>query len=236
MKKKGQTVGCIFARGGSKGVPRKNIRILAGKPLIAYAIESAKECPLVDRVLVSTDDPEIAEVSRKFGAEIPFLRPSELAKDDSSEWLAWQHAIQFLQQDRESDPLDLFVSVPTTSPLRTSEDLSNCIQTLKESDADIVITTRKAERSPYFNMITLNEKGYAQLIIPPSSEINRRQDTPQVFDMTTVAYVAKPDFILSARSLFEGKVKTVLIPTERAIDIDTELDFKIAEFLMQKKV
>jgi N-acylneuraminate cytidylyltransferase len=111
-----------------------------------------------------------------------------------------------------------------------------CIQTLLESDADLVITVKPAERNPYFNMVMLNVEGYARLVIPPEGKIHRRQDAPRVYDMTTVAYAARPDFVLNASSMFEGKVKAVVVPAERALDIDTELDFKVAEFLLSQSL
>jgi N,N'-diacetyl-8-epilegionaminate cytidylyltransferase len=228
-------LGCIFARGGSKGVPRKNIRPLAGKPLIAYAIEAARASKLITNVVVSTDDLEISEVAKQYGAEVPFLRPSELAQDDSPEWLAWQHAIITLAKLNILPKLDVFTSIPPTSPLRSVGDVDACIQTLLESDADMVITVKPAERNPYFNMVVLNEKKEAELVITPKEKIYQRQAAPTVYDMTTVAYAARPGFILAANSIFEGKVRVVVVPAERALDIDTEFDFKIAELLLNSK-
>ena len=112
--------GFIFARGGSKGVPRKNVRSLCGKPLIAHAIDAALGSRFIQRVVVSTDDPEIADVARRYGADVPFLRPAELATDTAAEWLCWRHAIQFVNAEAGRLPLDLFVSVPATAPLRAS--------------------------------------------------------------------------------------------------------------------
>lgn len=225
-------VGMIFARGGSKGIPRKNLRLLAGKPLIAYAIDTAKASNFIQRVIVSTDDPEIAEVSRKYGAEVPFMRPPELAQDNSPEWLAWQHAIRTMAEMDIMPQMDIFVSIPPTSPLRSEEDVDACIRTLLSGDADIVITISPAHRSPYFNMVVLDESGYADLAIPPDRVIYQRQAAPVVYDITTVAYAARPEFILRAQSMFEGKVKAVMVPQERALDIDTGFDLKIAESIL----
>lgn len=226
------TVAVIFARGGSKGVPRKNVREMAGKPLIAYAIEIAHSSSLIDRVIVSTDDGEIADVAKQYGADVPFMRPSELAKDDSPEWLSWQHAIRTLQETGDKKKIDVFVSLPTTSPLRKVKDVDACIGLLLEGEVDAVITVRPAERNPYFNMVVTDSMGYAQLAIKPDNVVQRRQSAPPMFDITTVAYAARPEFVLNSHSLFEGRVKSVVVPAERAIDIDTELDFKIAEFLI----
>ena len=236
MSRAGDFLAVIPARGGSKGVPRKNIKLLAGKPLIAYAIETALGSKLIDRVIVSTDDAEIAKTARRYGAEVPFMRPEELAQDDSPEWLTWQHAIRTLQEMESRTKIEVFICVPPTSPLRAVEDVNACIRTLVESDADLVIAVKHAERSPYFNMIVLDDAGYARLVIPPEMAVFRRQDAPRVYDVTTVAYAARPEFVLNANSVFEGKVRTVVVPAERAVDIDTELDLKFAEFLLSQRV
>ena len=225
-------VGFIFARGGSKGVPGKNIRLLAGKPLIAYAIETTFQSQFIDRVVVSTDDEKIAQVAKDFGAEVPFVRPKELAQDDSPEWLAWQHAIRTLKELDKGRELDVFVSIPPTSPLRTAEDVDNCIHSFLDNDVDVVITVKNASRHPSFNMITLDEQSCAKIVLPLDKQITHRQDAPPVYEMTTVAYVANPQFIIEAKSIFDGKIKTIIIPEERAVDIDTELDFQFAEYLM----
>lgn len=225
-------VGAIFARGGSKGLRRKNIRRLGGKPLIAYAIETALASALINRVIVSTDDSEIADVAQQFGAEVPFMRPQELASDDSPEWLAWQHAIRRLKAAEGEPKMDVFVSVPTTSPLRALDDVDSCIRTLLKSDADLVITVKHAQRNPYFNMVVVDDEGYARLAMPSNQSFFRRQAAPPIFDMTTVAYAARPEFVLNANSMFEGKVKAVVVPAERALDIDTELDLRMAEFFL----
>lgn len=225
-------LGAIFARGGSKGVPRKNIRPLNGKPLIAYSITAAKQCSLIDRVIVSTDDKEIAEIAQDWGAEVPFLRPKHLANDDTQEWLAWQHAIRELEKNDQFGKIDLFVSLPPTSPFRSIEDVEVCINKLVESEADIVITVKPAARNPYYNMVALDADGFARLILPADQLYFGRQSAPLVYDMTTVAYAAWSDYVLSASSIFDGKVKVVVVPPERALDIDTELDFDIAECLL----
>ena len=229
-------VGFIFARGGSKGVLRKNIRPLADRPLIAYAIEIGLQSQFIKRVVVSTDDEEIAQIAQNFGAEVPFLRPKELAEDNSPELLSWKHAIRILNEQDKGQELDVFVSIPPTAPLRTIEDVDNCISTFMENNVDVVITVKKTSRHPSFNMVILDEENYAKLFYPTDKQVTRRQEAPPVFAVTTVAYVARPKFILEATSsIYEGKLKAVLIPEERALDIDTELDFQFAEFLITKK-
>ncbi|MCR4308130.1 MAG: acylneuraminate cytidylyltransferase family protein [Candidatus Berkelbacteria bacterium] len=227
-------VAFIFARGGSKGLPGKNIKLLGGKPLIAWSIETALRCPSIESVFVSTDDQEIANVAKVFGACVPFMRPAELATDTAPEWLSWQHAIRW-HQDHEG-LIETFVSLPPTSPFRSVADIEACIHAYDSNDdADIVITAREAARSPYFNMVTLNRDGRAQLMIEPKQSFSRRQDVPVAFDITTVAYVANADFVLKASAIFEGKVFAVIVPAERAMDIDTPFDFMLAECMAAKQ-
>ena len=228
---KPRVVSVIPARGGSRGVPRKNIRALGGKPLLAYSIQTALECRLIDRVVVSTDDAEIADVARRYGAEVPFMRPAALATDESPEWLSWQHAIRALSTD---EGMDVFTCLPPTSPLRAVEDVERCIQRLVSTDADVVISVTPASRNPSFNMVTLDDQGRARLMVPPKAPVHRRQDAPPAYDITTVAYAARPAFVLRASSLFEGCVHAVSVPPERAVDIDTELDLRFAEFLLER--
>jgi CMP-N-acetylneuraminic acid synthetase len=227
-----EAIAFIFARGGSKGLPGKNIRPLGSKPLIAWSIGHALAVPRISKVIVSTDSEEIAAVARAYGAEVPFMRPAELARDDSPEWLAWRHALSHLQATQDSLP-DAMVSVPATAPLRVPDDIDRCLDLYAQGDSDVVITVTEAHRSPYFNMVSERADGTVGLVIPPSSSITRRQDAPAVFDMATVAYVARPAFVLARNGIFEGRVRAVTIPPERAIDIDTLYDFRLAEFLMQ---
>lgn len=226
-----KTVAFIFARGGSKGLPGKNIRPLGGKPLIAWSIEHALAVKRIERVIVSTDSEEIAAVAREYGAEVPFIRPAELARDDSPEWLAWRHALNYLRETTGALP-EVMVSVPATAPLRLSLDIENCLDEYEKGDADIVITVTDAHRSPYFNMVKTNADGTVELVNPPQSAIAHRQDAPVVYDMATVCYIANPEFVMTHNATFEGRAKAVQVPTERAIDIDTLLDFQMAECLL----
>lgn len=226
-----KAVAFIFARGGSKGLPGKNVRLLGGKPLIAWSIEHALAVERIGRVIVSTDSDEIAAVARQHGAEVPFMRPAELARDDSPEWLAWRHALNYLSDTAGGLP-EAMVSLPATAPLRVTQDIENCLNEFQKGEADMVITVSDAHRSPYFNMVKTNSDGSVGLVIPPQSNIARRQDVPTVYDMTTVAYVADPTFVMTRNAVFEGRVRAVHVPVERAIDIDTLLDFQIAECLL----
>lgn len=226
-----RVVALICARGGSKGLPGKNLRLLAGRPLITWAIDQAQAVERIERVIVSTDSEEIAEVARKAGAEVPFLRPAELAQDHSPEWLVWRHALNFIKESGEPCP-DALIVVPATAPLRAIADLERCLDEYEKGGADMVITVTDAHWSPYFNMVQVHDDGTVGLVIPPTNAIVRRQDVPVVYDMTTVAYVARPEFVMTRNDIFEGRVRSVHIPPERALDIDTALDFRIAECLM----
>ena len=221
----------ICARAGSKGLPGKNIKPLNGVPLIGWSINVAKKINRVSRIFVTTDSQEIAEIALEYGAEIPFMRPKELSKDTSPEWLVWRHAINYFEKNN-SETFDAILVLPVTAPLRSVDDINKCIDLFESEDVDSVITVSEARRNPYFNMI-VNNNNYASLVIPPASQIKRRQDAPEVFDMTTVAYIINKDFVKNHDGIFEGKVQSVIIPQERAIDIDYLTDFKIAEFFLK---
>ena len=233
-KKQLTTFGFVFARGGSKGVPKKNIRDLSGKPLIAYSIETGRASRFIDDIFVSTDDAEIASVAKSCGAQVPFMRPGHLASDDSPEWLSWQHAVKKLQAAGRL--FDVFVSISATSPLRTAEDIDNCILALLgDKEADAAITVTPAKRHPAFNMVVLDQDFRARIAVPKSNKVFRRQDAADMYDVTTVAYAARPEYILNASSLFEGRVVAAFVPEERALDIDTEFDLRVAELLLRNR-
>lgn len=222
--------GFIFARGGSKGLPRKNVKNLNGKPLIQYSIEIALKCPSIDKVIVSTDDLEISNIATKCGATV-IDRPKELASDCSPEWMAWQHAIEFLQLDY----IDFgFVSLPCTSPLRNVQDVEAAISKRRNTSADICISITESSRSPYFNMVQVDDNGFVNVVNKLESTVVRRQDVPKVFDITTVVYVSTASFIMNHQGIFSGNVVAVEVPKHRAIDIDDEFDFLMAEALIQK--
>ena len=228
------TVACIFARAGSKGILNKNIQIFCGKPLISWAIELALQVRQINDVFVSTDSEEIAEIARIAGATVPFIRPLELATDTSPEWHSWQHFIKYLN-DKDGRLPEVFLSLPATSPLKSTIDVENCLNEFKKGRADFVVGITPSQRNPYFNMVKKGENNQVNLVIQQVEKYSRRQDTPEIFDLTTVCYVGKPSTILTKNSIFEGRVAGVEIPRERAIDIDTELDFQIAEFLFKSK-
>lgn len=222
----------IFARGGSKGLPRKNIKLLAGKPLIQYSIDIAQKMSTITHIFVSTDDDEIASIATQAGA-IVIHRPKELAQDNCPEWLAWRHAVEYVVT--HFGTFDLFISLPPTSPLRNIQDVEGAVELFSSKQADICISTTSANRNPFFNMVKKNEQGYLELVNQSETFFFRRQEVPQVFDVTTVVYVTKPEFIMEKSNLFEGTVISVEVPKMRAIDIDDIYDFMLAEAIIKSQ-
>ena len=221
-------VAITFARGGSKGLPGKNLRDFNGIPLIAHAINQAKAANVFDRIFVSTDCCEIARVSEQYGAEVPFIRPPEYSGDRSPEWLAWRHAINFLT-DELGLQLNSVTSIPATSPLRAVVDIVKVVDYFHNSKFDMIMAIAESHRNPWFNMVSQDESGEIRLVTQPKSAIHRRQDAPMVYDLTTVCNIFKPQLIVNSNSHFEGKIGGVLVPKIRALDIDDELDFLLAE-------
>lgn len=224
----------VFARGGSKGLPGKNLLELGGKPLVAHSIHMAQRLEGVNRVICSTDSAEISEIAEELGAWVPFLRPSHLATDQSPELDSWKHLGDFLvAEGAELD--DLFVSLPTVSPLRELVDVESAISLFRTSSADLVVSYTPARRSPWFNMVTRDSEGVLSIASSGANTPSRRQDSPEVFDLCTVVYVTTLRYVLNAKGLFDGTVTGVEIPPERAIDIDSQLDFDVATFLYERK-
>jgi CMP-N,N'-diacetyllegionaminic acid synthase len=227
-------LGTICCRGGSKGVPGKNIKLLNDKPLIAYSIQSAKDSKLIDELIISTDSNEIAEVAKKYGAKVPFMRPDSLASDTSSKWPVFIHAVEEFEK-LTGKIVDYLVDLDVTVPLKKSEDIDGAIQlALSNTNIDVVITGYEPERNPYFNMMEIKEDGFAEIVKKSSKPIVRRQDAPEVYSLTPAAYVVKKSALYDYEHWSNAKCKIYPIPRERAIDIDTEIDFKIVEFLISQ--
>lgn len=222
-------VAFVFARGGSRGLPRKNLARIGDASLLGWAIRHARAVSRIDRVVVSTDDPEIAQEALDYGAQVPALRPAELAADHTPEWQAWRHALEVLAPDART-----FVSVPTTTPLRRPADIDACLELHATGRFDLVLAVTPASRSPYFNMVTVAGDGHANLVCPLEGALHRRQDAPQVHDVTTACYVTSREHVLRASAVFEGRVGGVQIPAERAVDIDTLIDLKLARLLHEE--
>ena len=227
----------ICARGGSKGVKNKNIRELAGKPLIFYTIDAAKKWGKATRIVCSTDSPQIAEVAKECGAEVPFMRPPELATDEAGKVSVIRHTLVECQKIY-GEKYDLVVDLDVTSPIRTSEDLEGCLKLYEKVHPDVVFSVLNAQRNPYFNMVEIDKDGFA-VLCKDAGEVLRRQDAPKVYDMNASIYFYNPKFLLSSEdvSIYSAKKKMAYVmEDDSAIDIDSELDFKIIEFLLKEKV
>jgi N-acylneuraminate cytidylyltransferase/CMP-N,N'-diacetyllegionaminic acid synthase len=229
---KDHVVVCVIpARSGSKGLPGKNIKMFCGKPLIAHTIEQAKQSKYIDRVIVSTEAEEIANISLEYGAEVPFIRPMELAGDSSSTVAVLLHAINWLERaDRYA--FDILVLLHVTTPLRNVEDIDNSIAFLVEENADNVFSVAEAHRNPYFNMVEEGSDGFVRLV--KEGCFSTRQAAPKVYDMNASIYVWWKKVLKEGKKIFLKKTKAYVMPKERSIDIDDDLDFRIAEFLRTK--
>jgi len=220
---------CVIpARGGSKGLPGKNIKTFCGKPLIAHTIEQAKQARYIDRVIVSTEDEAIAKISLKYGAEVPFVRPMELAGDNSSTIDVLLHAINWLE-DVDRYDFDILLLLHTTTPLRIVQDIDQSIAFMVEEKADNIFSVAEAHRNPYFNMVEEGADGFVRLV--KEGCFSTRQAAPKVYDMNASIYVWWKYVLKQEKKIFLKKTKAFVMPKERSIDIDDDLDFKIAEFL-----
>ena len=225
----------ICCRGGSKGVPGKNIKLLKGKPLIAYTIEAAKGSSLIDELIISTDDDKIAAVAKQCGSNVPFMRPNDLATDTASKWPVFIHAVEAYER-LTGKTVEYLVDLDVTVPLKTAQDIDGAIRlAMNNTDTDVVITGYEPERNPYFNMMEVKENGFAEIVKMGEKPIVRRQDAPQVYSLTPAAYVVRKSALYEFEHWSKAKCRIHPIPRERAIDIDTEIDFKIVEFLMENK-
>lgn len=225
-----KTIATICARGGSQGVPGKNIRKLCGKPLIVYTIEQALECTAIEAVYVSTDCSRIAEIAREAGATVPYTRPSELASDTAGKIPVIRHLVEFLESQNVS--IGRIVDLDPTSPLRLVEDIEACLQLL-DHESDVVVTACPADKNPYFNMVERKQDGSIGLVKLPEQMALRRQDAPEVFSMNASIYVWHRESL--SKGLWGGRVKLHIMPRERSIDIDHLVDFKLVEILMQER-
>ncbi|MGK7873272.1 MAG: flagellar modification protein B [Xenococcaceae cyanobacterium] len=224
----------ICARGGSKGVKNKNIRELLGKPLIARTLEQARECQLFELIAVSSDSKKILDIAQAYDVDILVNRPPELATDLCAKLPAIRHCVE--EAERISGKrFDVAVDLDATSPLRLPEDIQGAVSLLETENVGNVITGTPARRSPYFNLVELGNDNVVRLSKPLNQPIVRRQDSPACFDMNASIYVWKRDVLFNAPTVFNADTRLFVMPEERSIDIDSELDFEIVELLMRKR-
>ena len=206
--------------------------MFCGKPLIAHTIEQARQSKYIDRVIVSTEAEEIAKISLEHGAEVPFIRPMELARDSSSTVDVLLHAINWLETvDRYA--FDILLLLHTTTPLRSIEDIDKSISLMVEENADNVFSVAEAHRNPYFNMVEEGSDGFVRLV--KEGCFSTRQAAPKVYDMNASIYVWWKKVLKEGKKIFLKKTKAFVMPKERSIDIDDNIDFKIAEILMEEQ-
>ncbi len=223
----------ICARGGSKGVKSKNIRELRGKPLIAYTIECFKKWGKADRIICSTDSEELADIAKKYGAEIPFMRPVYLATDNAAKLPVLQHALKECEK-LDGCKYDIIIDLDPTAPLRKLNHLDESLKIFLESDANNLVSVCKSYKNPYFNMVELDENGYAILCKKPKTNIIRRQDTPKVYDLNASIYIYRRDFLIETDKIMSDKMIIYEMPEISSIDIDREIDFQFTEFVLKK--
>ncbi|WP_339704640.1 acylneuraminate cytidylyltransferase family protein [Algoriphagus aquimarinus] len=224
----------ICCRGGSKGVPSKNIRPLQGIPLIGHTIIQAKKSNLIDDLIISTDAQEIVDMAISFGAKVPFLRPDDLATDTASKWPVFIHALEYYEK-HFGVTVDYLVDLDVTVPLKKHFDIDAAIQlAISRKDVDVVITGYEPERNPYFNMMEIGSDGYAKIVKTSQTPIVRRQDAPNVYSLSPAAYVVKKSALYEFEHWSKAKCLISPMPRERAVDIDTEFDFSLVEFILSR--
>ena len=224
-------LGAVFARANSKGIKNKNLLQFRDKTLVGHAVNQGYKSKFIKRVYISSDSKKIINEAKKYKAIEPFKRPKSLSLDTTRHIYVWRHFVKYLKKKKIHT--DYIVDIPSTSPLRNVNDINKCIKLALKKKLDMVFTITKSSKNPYFNM--LEKKGKKiKLIKTSNKKIRGRQDAPKCYDLTTVCYVFKPDYIMKTKDVLSGKVGFIDVPKERAIDIDDKIDYKIASKLSEK--
>jgi len=241
MKNHSKILAIIPARGGSQSIPGKNIKLLLGKPLIAYSIEEAKKSKYIDKIIVSTDYPEIAEIAKKYGAEVPFLRPKEISGDRAMDIEFYYHALDFLKKDENYEP-ELILRLAPTSPLRTVESIDEGIETiLKNPELDSVRAITETPKHPYKMYTISNNKREINPFLPKAFTNmdepynSPRQILPDVYVHTGAIDISRLKTIREMNSITGKKIGYFFMKPEDSINIDYAIDFSLAEFFMEKR-
>jgi CMP-N,N'-diacetyllegionaminic acid synthase len=222
------TFALIPARGGSKGIPRKNIKFIAGKPLIVWTIEAALRSSLLSAVVVSTDDLEIAEVARRAGAQVPFMRPTELAQDQTPGLDPVLHALDQLPQ------YDSVLLLQPTSPLRTTDDIDGCLNLVTQKKTLSAVSVTEADTHPYWTYRLNADQTMARFL--DVAPVARRQDLPAVFSLNGAMYFADASWLRDSGSLVSAETLAYVMSKEHSVDLDTPLDWKFAELLLKESL
>lgn len=231
-KNKLNVLATICARGGSKGVPGKNIRPLLGKPLLAYTIECAQSTSVINHIIVSTDSDEIAAAAEELGISV-CPRPPEMASDKAAKIHAIRHATDYVEKNEEFYP-DIVTDLDVTVPLRAPQDVEACVRYFFDHDVEAVVTAYEAERNPYFNMVEF-DGSRVHLVKQAPSPVVCRQDAPPVYGVSGSVFAFRRDRLMSVTHLYSGRWGACIVPRERAVDVDHEMDFKFVEFLMRQQ-
>ncbi len=221
------------ARGGSKGLPGKNIKEFCGKALIAWSIEQAKSCDNIDRVVVSTNDKNIAEVARKYGAEVPFMRPAELASDVASTIDVIFHCLDWLEKHDDYQPAYIMLLQPS-SPLRTLEDINTAIKMLLDKKAKAIVSVCKTDHHPWWSNI-LSEDDNMKDFLRTDILNKRRQDLPVFYRLNGAIYLAETDYLHECNGFFGPHTFAYKMPRTRSVDIDSDIDFELAALLLEEQ-
>lgn len=229
-----KVLGLICARGGSKGIPGKNIKELCGKPLIAWSIETALDCPKIQDVVVSTDSEDIADIAKEYGASVPFLRPDHLAQDSTKQIDAIAHALSFLME--QGKIYDAVVLLQPTCPIRSTEDVWGALEILHDTQSDSVITVTEEDGVTLSSYYDLDEQGRVTPKFPSPKEGTNRQDFAPIYRRCGLLYIFRPNNVLKQKSLYGDTTSAYIVPTERAFDIDTAFDWQLTEYLMREKL
>lgn len=225
----GHTVlGLIPARGGSKGLPYKNLRNLGGKPLLAWTIEAALESRCIDRIVLSSDDKEIIETALRYGCEAPFIRPSSLATDDASTMDVVRHALRTIGSHYE-----YIILLQPTSPFRTGEDIDCCLDLCISQNAPACVSVTECPKSPYW-MYSIIDGGRLKPVIALKDRPQRRQELPKAFVLNGAIYVARTEWLSKQNSFVQNETLAYVMPQERSLDIDTLHDLRIAQLYLEK--
>ncbi len=227
-----RTLGLVVARAGSKGIPQKNVRDLAGRPLLAYTAEAALQARTLTRRVLSTDSEWIAEIGREWGLEVPFLRPEELARDDTPTLPVVQHAVRALEE--EGDTFDAVCLLQPTHPLRTAALIDRCVERLKRSDADSVFTVRSVPHEHHPDWVYFEESGALHLALGGLEPIPRRQDLRPAFHREGSVYVTRTAVVLGG-SLYGSRCLGELVDDEPSVNLDTMEDWTRAERLLASR-
>lgn len=222
----------ICARSGSKGVPDKNIRMLAGQPLLAHSIQIAVAAKMFDCIVVTSDSSDYLEIAAEFGADMLVRRPENLSADSVTKLGAIEHAVSYVEKEM-GESFDTIVDLDVTSPLRVAEDIHGALELFNSEGTTSVITGCQSHRSPYTNLVEINDSGFVQVSKPSSQILSRRQESPLCFDMNASIYIWKREEFGADPKVFYDDTLLYEMPFERSWDIDHKIDFEIVELFMK---